>query len=64
METKVNRNQAHKIEDTRNTLETPVWGKPTKEGLYWLQRTKLKLRIKLIKLIWVFNCVHQLALDT
>jgi hypothetical protein len=22
-----------KYENTRNTLETPVWGKPTKEGI-------------------------------
>jgi hypothetical protein len=29
------KNQTHKIDNTRNTLETPVWGKLTKRGFYY-----------------------------
>jgi hypothetical protein len=27
-------NKANTLNDTVDTLETPVWGKPTKEGFY------------------------------
>jgi hypothetical protein len=30
-----------KDKNTINTLETPMWGKPTKRGFYWLQRKKI-----------------------
>jgi hypothetical protein len=28
-------NQTHKMDNTRNTQETPVWGKPAKRGFYY-----------------------------
>jgi hypothetical protein len=48
-----------KIENTRNTLETPVWEKPTKRGLYWALEINITAAIqtefsyrKILSAVW------------